>query len=80
MPETPAAFPVEKLPHGFQCLVSRVSVSILQAVVDISVKQSKRTAKGLSWFWFVPPQLRQSGHRWGEEEGIVEMWVVVLKH
>lgn len=56
MPETPAAFPVEKnflMDFSVSFLMSQCQ--FFEAVVDISVKQSEKTAKGLSWFWFVPP-------------------------
>lgn len=85
VPETPAAFPREKPPGGFQCLIWGLAWDsgreFFQAVVGISVKQKEKTAKGLSWLWFGAPQLRQAGHRWGEEEeGTGKMWVVMLKH
>lgn len=83
MPETPAVFPMEKSPCGFQCLICGLAWAsrreFFQDVVDISVKQSKKTAEGFRWFGFGPPQLRQAGHR-GGEEGMEEVWVVVPKH
>lgn len=84
MAETPAAFPMEKLPHGFQCLISHVSGSVLSGCGECFSEIVKENRKRTQLFWFVPPppppQLRQAGHRWGEEEGMGELWVVVLKH
>lgn len=55
MAETPAAFPMEKLPHGFQCLISHVSVSVLSGCGECFSEIVKENRKRTQLFWFVSP-------------------------
>lgn len=86
VPETPAAFPTEENPRGFEWLtwglIWGLRRKFFQAVVCISLEQKKKSQqKESAGFAFIPPIVKQAGHMWGEEGGeLMKLWVVMFKH